>query len=171
MRTIFHISDVHFGPPHLPRVSQGVLEHIERYRPSMVVLSGDLTQRAKQAQFEEARDFLARLAPPRLVVPGNHDVPLYRVWERFLSPLGKYCRIIDSNLEPTFVDGEIAVVGVNTARSLTFKGGRINREQIESLRRRPRRGAGWQAQMAEGLDDHRRVFSQISSPLSGCRSP
>ncbi len=70
------------------------------------------------------------------MVPGNHDVPLYRVWERFLSPLGKYRRYIDADLEPAFVDEEIAVLGVNTARSLTFKGGRINEEQIESLRRR-----------------------------------
>jgi 3',5'-cyclic AMP phosphodiesterase CpdA len=135
MRTLVHLSDLHFGRTD-PALIEPLIASVNGIGANLVVVSGDLTQRAKQAQFEEARDFLARLAPPRLVVPGNHDVPLYRVWERFLSPLGKYCRIIDSNLEPTFVDGEIAVVGVNTARSLTFKDGRINREQMASIRRR-----------------------------------
>ena len=120
MRTLVHLSDLHFGRTD-PALIEPLIASVNGIGANLVVVSGDLTQRAKQAQFEEARDFLARLAPPRLVVPGNHDVPLYRVWERFLSPLGKYCRIIDSNLEPTFVDGEIAVVGVNTARSFTFK--------------------------------------------------
>ncbi len=93
-------------------------------------MSGDLTQRARGGQFEEARAFLDRLPARRAGrVPGNHDVPLYRVWERFLSPLGKYRRYIDADLEPAFVDEEIAVLGVNTARSLTFKGGASTRSR------------------------------------------
>lgn len=135
MRTLAHISDLHFG-----RIDEAVLEPllaaIASIRADVVAVSGDLTQRARKTQFEQARDFLARIAAPRIVVPGNHDVPLYRVWERFLSPLGKYQRIVQSDLEPSYVDGEIAVLGVNTARSLTFKGGRVNEEQIDSLRRR-----------------------------------
>ena len=135
MRTIVHLSDLHFG-----RIDRALIEpllaNVESIRPDVVVVSGDLTQRAKQAQFEQARDFLARIRAPQVVVPGNHDVPLYRVWERFLSPLGKYRRVITPDLEPTFVDDEIAVVGVNTARALTFKDGRINHEQMASIRRR-----------------------------------
>jgi 3',5'-cyclic AMP phosphodiesterase CpdA len=135
MRTLVHLSDLHFGRTD-PKLIEPLIATVNGLGADLVVVSGDLTQRAKRAEFEQARDFLARLAPPRLVVPGNHDVPLYRVWERFLSPLGKYQRIVERDLEPTFADGEIAVVGVNTARSLTFKDGRINHEQMASIRRR-----------------------------------
>jgi 3',5'-cyclic AMP phosphodiesterase CpdA len=135
MRTLAHLSDLHFGRTD-PAVIEPLLERLREVRPALVAISGDLTQRARAAQFEEARAFLGRLTAPLLVVPGNHDVPLYRVWERFLSPLGKYRRYIAADLEPSFVDDEIAVLGVNTARALTFKGGRVNEEQIASLRRR-----------------------------------
>jgi 3',5'-cyclic AMP phosphodiesterase CpdA len=134
MRTLVHLSDLHFG-----RVDAELLEPllaaVAEAKPHLVVVSGDLTQRARKRQFEEARAFLDRLPAPRLVVPGNHDVPLYRVWERFLSPLGKYCRIVEPDLEPTFFDDEIAVVGINTARALTFKDGRINEEQMAAIKR------------------------------------
>jgi 3',5'-cyclic AMP phosphodiesterase CpdA len=135
MRTLAHLSDLHFGRID-PALIEPLLQRLAEIGPDLVAVSGDLTQRARAEQFEAARAFLDRLQAPRLVVPGNHDVPLYRVWERFLSPLGKYKRYIGAELEPSFVDGEIAVLGVNTARALTFKGGRINEEQIESLRRR-----------------------------------
>jgi 3',5'-cyclic AMP phosphodiesterase CpdA len=135
MRTLVHLSDLHFG-----RVDAATLEPLKSavwsLAPHVVVISGDLTQRAKSSEFRDAQRFLEQLPLPRIVVPGNHDVPLYRIWERFLDPLGKYRRYIGRDLEPSFVDDEIAVLGVNTARSLTFKNGRINREQIESIRRR-----------------------------------
>ena len=133
MRTIVHLSDLHFG-----RVDALLLEPLRRavgqIRPDIVVVSGDLTQRARAHQFKQARAFLDTLPRPQIVVPGNHDVPLYNALMRFLAPLKNYCRYISEDLEPTFVDGEIAVVGVNTARSLTFKGGRISREQVERVR-------------------------------------
>jgi 3',5'-cyclic AMP phosphodiesterase CpdA len=125
VRTILHISDVHFGPPHLPRVSKGVLEFIERHRPSLVVLSGDLTQRAKPEQFQEARTFVDSIPVPTIVVPGNHDVPLYRVWERAFHPFGCYRKHFSEELEPTFRDDELLIVGINTAFGWTIKEGRI----------------------------------------------
>ena len=135
MRTLVHLSDLHFG-----RVDAATLEPLRAavcaLAPHVVVVSGDLTQRARGAEFRDAQRFLERLPLPRIVVPGNHDVPLYRVWERFLDPLGKYRRYIGRDLEPSFVDDEVAVLGVNTARALTFKDGRINAAQIESIRRR-----------------------------------
>ena len=100
-------------------------------RPDLVVVSGDLTQRARREEFKDASTFLDGLPMPRLVVPGNHDVPLYNVFARALRPLARYKRYISDDLEPCYADDEIAVVGVNTARSLTFKGGRINREQAD----------------------------------------
>jgi len=135
MRTLVHLSDLHFG-----RIDEATLEPlaalIERIAPDVVVVSGDLTQRARKAQFEEARAYLERLPKPQIVVPGNHDVPLYRVWERFFNPLGKYRSHFSADLEPSFIDDEIAVIGINTARSLAFKNGRINEEQVESIQRR-----------------------------------
>jgi 3',5'-cyclic AMP phosphodiesterase CpdA len=135
MRTLVHLSDLHFGSVD-ETVLEPLLAAVATADADVVAVSGDLTQRARKKQFEQARDFLARIAAPRIVVPGNHDVPLYRVWERFLSPLGKYQRIVQSDLEPSYVDGEIAVLGINTARALTFKGGRINKEQMASIERR-----------------------------------
>ena len=135
MRKILHLSDLHFG-----RIDPATLEPLraaaERLRPHLVVVSGDLTQRARAWQFREARDYLAKLPKPQLVVPGNHDVPLYDVASRFLRPLSNYRRYITEDLEPWYKDEEIAVVGVNTARSLTFKGGRINEEQVARVRER-----------------------------------
>jgi 3',5'-cyclic AMP phosphodiesterase CpdA len=132
MRTLVHLSDLHFGRTDAAIV-EPLVATIGRLAPDLVVVSGDLTQRARATEFREAQAFLARLAAPKIVVPGNHDVPLYRVWERLLSPLGKYRRLIESDLEPSFVDAEIAVVGVNTARSLTFKNGRINGAQVRAI--------------------------------------
>ena len=134
MRTLVHLSDLHFGRTD-PQVLEPLLATIAATRPDVVVVSGDLTQRARAAEFAAARAFLARIAAPMIVVPGNHDVPLYRVWERFWSPLGKFTRHFGGDLEPSFVDAEIAVIGINTARSLTFKHGRINDEQMAAIHR------------------------------------
>jgi 3',5'-cyclic AMP phosphodiesterase CpdA len=125
VRTILHISDVHFGPPHLPRVAQGVLDFIDRYRPDMVVLSGDLTQRARPEQFRQARAFVDRIPVPTLVVPGNHDVPLYRIGERIFNPFGAYKQYFSPEFEPVYRDGEMLIVGINTAFGWTIKDGRI----------------------------------------------
>lgn len=125
MRSIYHISDVHFGPPHLRRVSDGVIELVEQRRPDVVVLSGDLTQRAKPHQFRQAREFVDRIPVPTLVVPGNHDVPLYRFWERIFTPFGAYRKHFADELEPIYRDDELLIVGVNTAFNWTWKDGRI----------------------------------------------
>jgi 3',5'-cyclic AMP phosphodiesterase CpdA len=135
MRVVVHLSDLHFGRVD-PATLEPLLGSVALLAPHIVVISGDLTQRAKAAEFRDAKAFLDRLPAPRIVVPGNHDVPLYRIWERLLAPYAKYRRYIDADLEPSFADDEIAVLGVNTARALTFKDGRINAAQIESIRRR-----------------------------------
>ncbi|QOL49423.1 metallophosphoesterase family protein [Massilia litorea] len=133
MRTIIHLSDLHFG-----RVDQALLgplrDLIHSIAPSVVVISGDLTQRARSEQFEEARAFLDTLPGPQIVVPGNHDISLYNVFRRFVKPLDRYKRYITDDLDPIYVDEEIAVVGVNTARSLTIKDGRVNKEQVAKIR-------------------------------------
>ncbi len=135
MRVIVHLSDLHFGRVD-PEVLEPLRERVEKLAPHLVVVSGDLTQRAKPEQFRAAKRFLDALPRPQLVVPGNHDVPLFNVFQRLFTPLGKYKRFIDANLEPEFIDAEIAVIGINTARSLVWKDGRINAEQIEKVRLR-----------------------------------
>src|SRR6185436_8035336 len=98
-------------------------------KPDVVVVSGDLTQRARTHEFREARAFLDTLPQPQIVVPGNHDIPLYNIFSRFARPLDKYRHYITDELCPLYVDEEIVVLGINTARSLTIKGGRINKTQ------------------------------------------
>ena len=132
MRLLAHLSDLHFG-----RIDPAALEPLRRrvveLAPDLVVISGDLTQRARARQFREARAFLDSLPQPQVVVPGNHDVPLYNVLARFLRPLGGYRRAIGADVEPSYVDDEIAVLGVNSARALTFKGGRVDGAQLERV--------------------------------------
>jgi 3',5'-cyclic AMP phosphodiesterase CpdA len=94
------------------------------------VVSGDLTQRARSAEFLAARRFLDLLPRPQIVVPGNHDVPLHNLYARFHLGLQGYCEHITEDLEPFYADGEVAILGINTARSLTWKGGRIGYRQI-----------------------------------------
>lgn len=135
MRTIAHLSDLHFGRED-PAAVAALLADLAVLAPSLVAVSGDLTQRARRAEFAAARGFLARIAAPTLVVPGNHDVPLFDVARRFLSPLGRYRRYVSAELAPAFEDDELLVVGLTTARSLTWKAGRVSRDQMEALRRR-----------------------------------
>ncbi|MDQ2977252.1 MAG: metallophosphoesterase [Acidobacteriota bacterium] len=135
MRSIVHLSDIHFGRVN-PLVVPPLIEAIDRIKPDLVAVSGDLTQRARSYQFKQAREFLDSLPKPQIVVPGNHDVPLHNVFARFVNPLRKYQRYITNDLRPFYYDDEIAVLGVNTARSLTIKGGRINEEQVAWMRER-----------------------------------
>ncbi len=133
MKKLVHLSDLHFG-----RVDESLLaplvETVRAAAPDLVVVSGDLTQRARAWQFREAREFLDALPTPQIVVPGNHDVPLYNVFARFFQPLDNYKEHITRDLEPFYADAEIAVLGVNTARSLTIKDGRINERQVARIR-------------------------------------
>ena len=135
MRTLVHLSDLHFG-----RVDDALLgplrELVERIAADVVVISGDLTQRAKEEEFEAARAFLDSLPGPQIIVPGNHDISLYNVFRRFIKPLSRYKRYITDDLDPVYIDDEIAVVGVNTARSLTIKDGRVSHKQITAIRER-----------------------------------
>lgn len=133
MRTIVHMSDIHFGRTD-PSLVKPLITFVNEIKPDLIAVSGDLTQRARSWQFLEARAFLDDLPKPQIVVPGNHDVPFYNVFSRFLSPLDKYRRYITDDLNPFYADHEMAVAGVNTARSLTFKGGRINELQVAWVR-------------------------------------
>ncbi len=135
MRTLVHLSDLHFGRVD-PALLSPLRDLVHNIAPDVLVVSGDLTQRARSEEFEQARAFLDTLPGPQIVVPGNHDISLYNVFRRFAKPLDRYKRYITDDLDPIHIDGEIAVVGVNTARSLTIKDGRVNREQVGRIRER-----------------------------------
>jgi 3',5'-cyclic AMP phosphodiesterase CpdA len=132
MRTIVHLSDLHFGRVDA-RIIGPLVERIASIRPDLVAVSGDLTQRARRRQFQHARAFLDRLPFHKLIVPGNHDVPLFNVAARLIDPFGGYRRWISPDLEPAYIDDEIAMIGLNSARALITGGrGRLNMAQIES---------------------------------------
>ncbi len=136
MRRILHISDIHFGPHHAAEAAAGVLALVTSRRPDLVTISGDLTQRAKPGQFRRARAFVDRIGVPTLTVPGNHDVPMYRFWERALSPYGAYRKNFAADLEPEFEDDEMLVVGINTAYNWTIKEGRVHRRRLRQVAER-----------------------------------
>ena len=129
VRTIVHLSDLHFGRLDR-RVVPPLIAAVHELVPDLVTISGDFTQRARVRQFAEARAFLDALPRPHLVVPGNHDIPLYDFGMRFLRPLSRYRRFIADDVEPMVENGEMVVVGLNSARSLSFGRGRLSEAQI-----------------------------------------
>lgn len=133
MRSVIHISDLHFGRTN-PAILQPLLGFVRAAQPTLVAISGDLTQRARTVEYVAAREFLDAIPFPKIVVPGNHDVPLRNPFNRFVKGLAGYKRYITRDLQPFYSDEEIVAVGVNTARALTFKDGRINRRQLARLR-------------------------------------
>ncbi|MGH9845091.1 MAG: metallophosphoesterase family protein [Blastocatellia bacterium] len=137
MRRIVHISDLHFGRAN-PALVEPLLASIVELRPDVVAVSGDLTQRATIEQFESARNFLKQIPFPQIVVPGNHDIPLWNVYRRFARPLERYRRFINAETEPSYFGDRLVVLGLNTVRSLARKEGRISAEQILRLRDRLR---------------------------------
>jgi 3',5'-cyclic AMP phosphodiesterase CpdA len=132
MRRIAHISDLHFGAED-PPVAAGLLLDLAEHQPHVVAVSGDLTQRARESQFLAAKAYLNQIPFPTIVVPGNHDQPLFNLAHRFLRPLHRYQKWITSELRPVIQDEELTIVGINTARPDTHKSGRVSVDQIHWL--------------------------------------
>ena len=137
MITILHISDLHFGPPYIPEAGEALIEAAASILPDIVVASGDFTQRAKEEQFVEARAFLDRLPDvPQVVVPGNHDVPLYRIGERIFSPYRWYREHIADELDQVVETDEAVIVALNSTSPLRhITNGRIDEDQLDYCRR------------------------------------
>ena len=136
MRTLIHVSDLHFGRIDRKIANQMVKTFIN-IKPDMVVVSGDFTQRAKIAQFISARSFLNNFKKANIkyfAVPGNHDVePFSKPINRIFKPFHTYKKYISEDLEPMYCDDEIALAGINTARASNLKNGNINLEQMEKV--------------------------------------
>jgi len=142
MATIAHLSDIHFGRVD-PRIVDPLIDTTVAIAPDLLVMSGDLTQRARRRQFQEARNCLDRLPQPQLVIPGNHDVPLWDVARRFANPYGRYRHYIQDDLDPVFNHDEFIAVGLNSARNFPFHGGgRVNEVQVDRAAARLRAADG-----------------------------
>lgn len=132
---ILHISDLHFGPPFRPEVGEAVLQFAKQLQPDYIVVSGDLTQRAKAVQFQEAKQFLDKLHPKfaKIVVPGNHDIPLYRIFERLLNPFGLFRSILEMDPGDRVYEFErMKIVALNTTapyRKISY--GRLTKRQLD----------------------------------------
>jgi 3',5'-cyclic AMP phosphodiesterase CpdA len=136
--TLLHLSDPHFGTER-PLVAAACVALGLRLAPDVVVLSGDITQRARRAQFAAARAFVAALEPARLLtIPGNHDIPLFDVFTRLLDPYREYRRAFGGDLEPELEMPAVLALCVNTTRPYRHKHGEISPEQIERVSARLR---------------------------------
>jgi 3',5'-cyclic AMP phosphodiesterase CpdA len=134
---LLQISDTHFGTERAA-VVDAVIEFAQRLRPELVVLSGDITQRARRAQFAAARAFMERLAAPMLTIPGNHDIPLFNLPARIFAPYANYARAFGADLEPQFESDAFLALCVNTTRPSRHKDGAVSRAQVAAIARRLR---------------------------------
>lgn len=132
MRTIAHVSDLHFGYND-PLLAKALHDSLHEIQPHVLVVSGDLVEHATDDEFLSAREFLQTLPQPQIIVPGNHDLPFYNLWRRFTEGLDKYRRFITDNPEPVFLDDEIAIVGADSAHLFPVKGGKITDAQLDDL--------------------------------------
>lgn len=134
MRRIAHLSDLHFG-----RTRQELLDPlvaaVNGLGADLVAISGDLTQRARNSQFAQARAFLDRIEAPILVVPGNHDVPLYNPMRRLVDPFRRYRRWIQADLAPIHRRDGLLVLGLNTVDRFAWQRGRIGEGAVARARR------------------------------------
>lgn len=136
MRVVLHISDLHFGTER-PRVVKALERLAHAQAPSLVILSGDITQRARRVEFTAAGAFMDRLAvPSRLVIAGNHDIPLFDLASRLFRPYARYARIFGSELEPVHETPELLVIGVRTTRRYRHIEGEVSARQIERVAQR-----------------------------------
>lgn len=133
MSLVLHLSDTHFGTEQ-PEVTAALLQLAQEVRPDVAILSGDVTQRARRGQFAAARRFLDALAAPvKLIIPGNHDIPLFNLAARIFNPYGNYQRAFGMQLEPQFSSNDLLLIGVNTTRSWRHKDGEVSVQQIERV--------------------------------------
>lgn len=123
MTRILHLSDLHFGHDR-PGLAAALAQAVRDARPDLVVITGDLVQRARPAQFARARDWIAGLEAPCLCVPGNHDIPLYDLWRRMTRPFARYRAAVRDTLAPALDLGGVSVVGLSSVDALSWRRGR-----------------------------------------------
>ncbi|BAO81805.1 predicted phosphohydrolase [Serpentinimonas raichei] len=135
MSLVLQVSDTHFGTEQ-PPVVEALVALAQQQRPDLLLLSGDITQRARPAQFRAARAFMERLGAPLLAVPGNHDIPLLDLWTRLRRPYARYLAAFGPELEPLHSSPELLVLCLNTTRPWRHKHGEVSAAQIERVAQR-----------------------------------
>jgi 3',5'-cyclic AMP phosphodiesterase CpdA len=135
--TLLHISDTHFGTEQAP-VVEALVRLSHDLAPDLLVLSGDITQRARPEQFAAARRFVDRLGVPWMAIPGNHDIPLFNGVARLLFPYARFQGVFGDALEPTHDSADLLVLCVKTTRRLRHVEGQVSSAQIERVAARLR---------------------------------
>jgi len=135
MSVVLQVSDTHFGTEQ-PPVVEALVALARQQRPDLLLLSGDITQRARPAQFRAARAFMDRLGAPLLAVPGNHDIPLFDLWTRLRRPYARHLAAFGAELEPVHCSSDLMVLCVNTTRAWRHIQGEVSALQIERVARR-----------------------------------
>lgn len=136
MRTVLHISDPHFGTER-PQVVQALQRFARVQMPELLILSGDITQRARAVEFDAARTFVDALSiPARVVIAGNHDIPLFDVATRIFRPYSRYHRRFGNDLEPIHDAPGLLVIAVRTTRRYRHIEGEVSAAQIERVAQR-----------------------------------
>ena len=132
MSAVLQISDPHFGTEQAPVVN-ALAALAQQQKPDLIVLSGDITQRARPAQFAAARALVDGLGIPVLAIAGNHDIPLFDLWTRWRRPYSHYCAAFGSDLEPVHASADLMVVCVNTTRAWRHKDGEVSAPLIDRV--------------------------------------
>lgn len=111
---VAHLSDPHFGTTRRD-VVDGLLHVLKEIGPALVILTGDITQRARANQFQAAKDFIDQLEPATVIaVPGNHDIPLENIYGRIFHPYKGYKNIFKQKLEQTIVLEDLCLTCLNS---------------------------------------------------------
>lgn len=118
MSTLIHLSDLHFGPCYVPHLGELVLQEIETLKPEAVVVSGDLTYRARVKEFAAARAYLDRIPCPFLTIPGNHDQTILNPLTRLVVPVRQYEEQIRHSQDLSLEVNGFFIVGVNDNRPI-----------------------------------------------------
>lgn len=131
--TLLHISDVHFGRPHVPAHVSAVEAFAASRKFDALVISGDVATRAWPHEFRQAKVFVDRLRKiaPLLIVPGNHDTAWwFGILNVGIPPLvhAAYRHYIEKDLEPTLRVPGVTIVGLNSSPGI----------QLHTLTKRPR---------------------------------
>lgn len=126
---IAHVSDPHFGTE-VPVVRDALHADLLAASPDLLLVTGDITQRARRAQFAAARDFLAALPMRNVCLPGNHDLPLFDLFTRVLRPYERFRHYLSASLEPEFIDARLAVLCVDATSPRRHKDGRLDAGQV-----------------------------------------
>jgi len=135
---VAHISDIHFGKISYPGVVPSLIEEINAGELDAVVISGDITQRAREREFKPAREMIDAFEPPAVIVPGNHDVPpWWRPMDRLTDAGGPFRKYISDEPTPTFqlakAGASLAIFGLDSSHGLSIAGGRIRSEHVERM--------------------------------------